>query len=36
MLVEAMDPIAQGLTIHTANARGFFTIHSIVNRRYGK
>ena len=33
VLVEAMNPIAQGLAIHAANPRRFRPAHAINNRR---
>jgi hypothetical protein len=33
MRIEAMDPIPQRLTVHTSDARCFFAIHPVVNRR---
>src|SRR5437899_4592669 len=36
LLIEAMDPVPQRLTIHAANAGRLLAIHPVVNRRYGK
>ena len=33
LFIEAMNPIAQGLAIHAADARGVRPVHAVENRR---